>query len=83
MTSNDGGAAFPHTVHEFHDHGQSRQKHGGMSLRDYFAAHALTGILGEIQLGGQPVVIENVVDIAFKYADAMLAERAKPREVPS
>lgn len=43
----------------------------GMSLRDYFAAAALTGYLAR---GGNP---ENCAGWAYNFADAMLAERDK------
>lgn len=46
----------------------------GMTLRDYFAAHAPTSALG----GNSGYInIEDEVEYRYKYADAMLAERAK------
>lgn len=61
----DGGPAFP------------RQGCDGMSLRDYFAAHALAGMLADecTREVGCPKIAEN----AYRYADAMIAERdARP-----
>ena len=58
----------------------------GMSLRDYFAAQALAGLLARSDLsvphcdGCLPVGEDAGVhysDIAYRYADAMLKERAK------
>lgn len=50
----------------------------GMTLRDYFAARAMSGILttpteGELD----PTVLASM---AYEYADAMLAERQKATE---
>jgi hypothetical protein len=42
----------------------------GMTLRDYFAAATLSGSVGTTSA-------ENVAYIAYKIADAMLAEREK------
>ena len=59
----------------------------GMSLRDYFAGQALAGLLGRSTMdvphcedcrpvGDDPG--EHYADIAYRYADAMLAQREKP-----
>lgn len=49
----------------------------GMSLRDYFAAVALTGLLAN----GAPLRCQDVYELAalaaFKHADAMLLARSK------
>jgi hypothetical protein len=48
----------------------------GMTLRDYFAAHAPASALG----GNSGYThIEDEVEYRYKYADAMLAERNKTR----
>jgi hypothetical protein len=64
----DGGPAFP---------GEHwNQTWGpGMSLRDYFAAAALTGQIADGTAKGPEIESR----WAYQYADAMLAERAKPR----
>lgn len=61
----DGGAAFPR------DNGYVEW--GGMTLRDYFAAAALQGL---IQRGWNPYAVS---DDAYKVADAMIAERGRVR----
>ncbi len=64
---NDGGPAFPVP---------SLAVDSGMTLRDYFAAAALQGILarGQSLSSKKDEVLE-----AFKYSDAMLkAREAKP-----
>ena len=49
----------------------------GMSLRDYFAGQALAGLLACPETsGGEEAFALN----AYKYADAMLAERQKELE---
>lgn len=46
----------------------------GMSLRDYFAAAALQGLLAAPDVSGSP---EGLAKWAYKYSDAMLAEHTK------
>lgn len=75
MATNDGGPAFP-----------AAREHGsepGMSLRDYFAAKAMTGWLGSY---GPNNALDDVVrygdflaDRFYLLADAMLAARSKPK----
>lgn len=73
---NDGGSAFP-------QHGWSKdpdvraymaQAGLGMSLRDYFAAKAMNGILSDPLIRDVP---EDIAVVAYQLADAMLAVRAK------
>jgi len=53
-------------------------EHVGIGMRDEFAMAALTGLFSVQYLPneGRPP-LERVVEAAYKYADAMLAERAK------
>jgi len=44
----------------------------GMTLRDYFAAMAMQGIQARVNWG-----LEDVAELAYRQADAMLEERAK------
>lgn len=55
-----------------HD-GQLSIPHGGLTLRDYFAAKAMQAFLSE----GTLVNIETVTKTSYAYADAMLSERNK------
>lgn len=88
----NGGSAFPRIDVEHFPSGYGHGAHcetdnrPGMSLRDYFAAKALAGLLARSDLGVphcdtcRPVVDdagEHYADIAYRYADAMLKERAK------
>jgi len=51
----------------------SIMQHTGMTLRDYFAAKAMQGILFGIECG--PDDVKNVVESAYVLADAMLKAR--------
>jgi hypothetical protein len=46
----------------------------GMELRDYFAAAALQGMMADSTLDGSAATLAK---IAYKFADAMLKERAE------
>ena len=68
---NDGGPAF---AVSFPVRGSDVIK--GMSLRDYFAAAALQGLLAQ----ADPPAIDNLngadfAAMAYEYADAMISER--------
>ena len=47
----------------------------GMSLRDYFAAQALAGILANPAGVTDEFTTKDIVSAAYRYADLMLAER--------
>lgn len=50
----------------------------GMTLRDYFAGQALAGLCSQHDATGMWSWLPNdAVVVAYKIADAMLAERAK------
>jgi hypothetical protein len=65
----DGGSAFP-VVQQHLDN----PLEWGMSLRDYFAAAAIQGILAAED--GFPDSVEYAAEVAYNVADAMLAERS-------
>ena len=72
-----GGPAFP-----LHNHGaQTLGMHiAGMTLRDYFAAQAMTGAqIWDAVLNGQnsPFIggVEKLAEVAYAVADAMLKAR--------
>ena len=60
MSKHDGGHAFP----------QQYDDQDGMTLRDYFAAKAMQGMLS----GGKSMP-QTCVSLAYELADAMLKER--------
>ena len=65
MSKNDGGPAYP----SLRETGESAGR--GMSLRDWFAGQALSGILASERDAGAPDLARE----AYLYADAMLAAR--------
>ena len=67
---NDGGPAFP-MPDSHHANGQVQYGHLGMTLRDYFAAAALQGILAD----GGGASWDDDAKNAFKAADEMLKAR--------
>ena len=62
---NTGGQAFP-VVGDY-----SAIKQRGMTLRDYFAAKAMQGMMVEVD---QPSC-DYIADVSYKIADAMLKVR--------
>lgn len=85
---NDGGPAFPEIKIETEKHYEGNKNiriyKSGMTLRDYFAGQALMGILGNSSiidyLPSDLNGTYNIENYAYKYADAMLAEREKRDE---
>lgn len=74
MRSSDGGSAFPREDYQTdRARGQS-----GMSLRQWYAGHALAGYLAASAHPNQNSIPtpEEAAEQAYKYADAMLAARA-------
>jgi hypothetical protein len=83
----DGGAAFPFS--EYGECGKcgtwvdARQTVRGISIRDYFAAAALQGLMAASKSTehGRVYAVDapDWANIAYQYADAMLLERQKPQ----
>jgi hypothetical protein len=70
----DGGRAFPHSYEVMPD--KETHTHHGMTMRDYFAAKAMQGMLAnDIECGPEQVPI--IVASAYILADAMIQERSK------
>jgi hypothetical protein len=72
MSADTGGSAFP-------SHGSMGEvAHEGMTLRDYFAAKAMQGIIASEQPGDEEFATpEMYARDAYKYADAMLKARGQ------
>jgi hypothetical protein len=68
--TNTGGPAFPSS--EYDPRYNRHVAIGGMTLRDYFAAKAMQGLMVDIP---DPIQFEYVADAAYKMADAMLKAR--------
>lgn len=92
MSKENGGPAFPVTKsyeEKYCDEaGYARTRivtglTGGMTLRDYFAAKAMQGMLANTDatdetLHRQGFLFPILAANAYELADAMLAERSKP-----
>ncbi len=72
MSIRDGGPAFPRPLGE--GGGEWNDGQEGMSLRDYFAGHALAGLVG----GLVRAKADDLAEQAYELADALLAHRDKP-----
>ena len=70
-TIDDGGPAFARAAIPTN----WSDKQNGMSLRDYFAAAALTGIIASYGNTENIASVESSAKEAFARADAMLAAR--------
>ena len=65
----DGGPAFP----MFFDGTPQRSVLAGLSVRQWYAGMALSGMLSKLG----PTHTDSVTKWAFEYADAMIAEGEK------
>lgn len=54
--------------------GESRDTRKAMTLRDFFAAHALSGLVSV----PNEATWQHIAEAAYSAADAMLSERTKP-----
>lgn len=72
----DGGPAFPGQIRR---EGWNNVADFGMSLRDYFAAAALTSVYADSHYGSKSVdeFIRDVAARSYIVADAMLAARKR------
>ena len=69
-------SAFPHTEHDRYGQRHPIQNEG-MSLRDYFAAGALQGLLAYEGISSNRKEPEAFAAAAYAVADAMLEQRTK------
>jgi len=72
MSKNNGGPAFPTKAYDLEREQLVREE--GMTLRDYFAAKAMQGLLQYAYAHADRA------SVAYKAADAMLAEREKDND---
>ena len=71
MNKANGGSAFPTVEANYHN---ENTRGDGLSIRDYFAAKAMQGMLSDPTVACDGV---RLARIAYSHADAMLAERDK------
>lgn len=70
---NDGGPAFP-----IKGNNAVRSSWDGMSLRDYFAAHALTGLIAQCDPPAKGNLSRDDFAVwSYEMADAMLKEKER------
>ncbi len=76
------GAAFPQPLYEGPDSLMRPRDFGtgsGMSIRDYFAARAMQGMLtANPPCKKSEDIVELIAKCAYHMADAMITEREKP-----
>lgn len=72
---NDGGPAFPCVYYSepIGSIGPQLTIKGGISIRDYFAAAALTGLMSKLEPENQ--LEHHIAKWSYKAADAMLKAR--------
>ncbi len=73
MTTNTGGPAFPSTQQYF-PQDTNYEEATGMTLRDYFAAKAMQGLVAN-DIDCSPEQVPHIVASAYIVADAMLKAR--------
>lgn len=79
----DGGPAFPQQnplVSLNPQTGEISRVDDGMSLRDWFAGQALSGLYGSVMKAALPMGMDRnelMARAAYEVADAMLLERSK------
>jgi len=72
---NNGGPAFP-APDVYHPNGQIEYGAAGISIRDYFAAKAITGYCPGRECSDAHIA--ELASWAYRMADAMILERNKP-----
>ena len=76
---NDGGPAFPVAAYTLDTSGKPMlMVKDGMTIRDYFAAKAMQGIMSSCDARGATPPTGGVSEFSYLIADAMLKEREKP-----
>jgi hypothetical protein len=75
MTTDTGGPAFPHTVEYKGADCGGVVPHGGMTLRDYFAAKAMEALI--LEVADWKYMPNEIANFAYAQADAMLKARKK------
>ena len=75
-TINDGGPAFPASLYKLENGQESSVPHIGMTLRDYFAGQAVSGLYADNNFTGSHV---DAAKCSYALADAMLAARKEAK----
>lgn len=72
---NDGGPAFPFSIHPEHGYGPGESINQGMSLREYYAGQAMAGLLASDDVTTPDH--DWIAGQAVEQADALIAELNK------
>jgi hypothetical protein len=77
MSIKEGGPAFPSPLHHEGEPGHESEVFApGMSLRDWFAGHALAGLLArDFGRTDEEEGVTEIAQKAYDLADAMIADR--------
>ncbi len=77
--NHDGGSAFPGQQEYTPERGWNQTYDAGMSLRDWFAGHVLSGCIAGIGVRGpfEGKDYESTARFCYRIADAMLRERER------
>jgi hypothetical protein len=81
MSDDRNPSAFPHLNPNYDGNWNKKPQHGGMTLRDYFAAAALPSVM--VLCARDTMIPGETIEEAFArkslaIADAMLAARQEP-----
>lgn len=79
MSNKDGGSAFPSEQSETSCGEWNQTFDPGMSLRDYFAAQSIAGLIR--RMDGHVLYDREIAEAGYRIADAMLKEREKDKAV--
>lgn len=74
---NNNHPAFPVQAYPGDASNPKVRPNTGMSMRDYFAAQAMKGMLSNPEEFGEEVPIKELVNFSFNIANAMLERREK------
>jgi hypothetical protein len=69
--------AFPVQAYAGDSNFPKVRPNSGMGMRDWFAGRALEGILANPEEEAMDAPSEEIAQLAYKFADAMLEEREK------
>ena len=76
----DGGSVFPKmgSLYNADENLKNVFSDGGMSLRDWFAGQTLPGLVAyDPRMSDEGYEPNNVAELAYKYADALIEARDK------
>jgi hypothetical protein len=72
-STNTGGPAFPTKAYDLER--QTLVREEGMTLRDYFAAKAMQGVVSGLSTRGEPLSYKECALFSYELADDMLKAR--------